>query len=121
LYSYKFHYTNLDITGGESTFDHLFIYPFLTAVADNLSSAIPWSKAGFKPGETQLSAITKQLELFSIYKEDVHCYLADGIIKLYGLKEIEVLILETSSDFQCKKNQRFILAITRVFLEPLQC
>jgi hypothetical protein len=75
------------------------IYLFLTAVADNLSAAIPWSKAGFKPGKTQLSAITKQLELFPIYKDDVQCSLADGIIKLYGLKELELLVLETSSNF----------------------
>lgn len=41
----------------------------------------------------------KQLKNIPLYKEDSHSYLADGIIKLYGLKNIEILLLETSGCF----------------------
>ncbi|KAG2235784.1 hypothetical protein INT48_001010 [Thamnidium elegans] len=41
----------------------------------------------------------KQLNNIPLYKEDNHSYLADGIIKLYGLKNIEILLLETSGCF----------------------
>lgn len=43
--------------------------------------------------------MSKQLKNIPLYKEDSHCYLADGIIKLYGLKSIEILLLETSGSF----------------------
>lgn len=65
------------------------MYPLLKAVGESLAEAINWCKAGFKPEEN----IT---------------YLADGVIKLFSLKNLEVLLLETSSCFGCtdrSKNQ----------------
>ncbi|KAI7899312.1 uncharacterized protein BX663DRAFT_441561 [Cokeromyces recurvatus] len=41
----------------------------------------------------------KQLKTLPLYEEDNHSYLADGVIKLYGLKNIEILLLETSGCF----------------------
>lgn len=37
----------------------------------------------------------KQLKAIPLYK-DSHTYLADGILKLYGLKSVEILLLEAS-------------------------
>ncbi|KAI7891202.1 uncharacterized protein EV154DRAFT_509002 [Mucor mucedo] len=41
----------------------------------------------------------KQPKNIPLYKEDNHSYPADGIIKLYGLKNIEIVLLETSGCF----------------------
>lgn len=37
---------------------------------------------------------------------DANLYLADGIVKLYDLCELEVLLLETSSHFGCEDNTK---------------
>lgn len=41
----------------------------------------------------------EQLKTLPLYKEDSHIYLADGIIKLNGVKNIKILLLETLSCF----------------------
>lgn len=43
--------------------------------------------------------MSKQLKTLPLYGEDNHNYLADDIIKLYGLKTTEVLLLKTSGYF----------------------
>jgi hypothetical protein len=50
--------------------------------------------------------MSKQLEALPLYEEDNHLYLADGIIRLYGLKGIEVLLLETSGCFSNKDRSK---------------
>lgn len=97
---FNFHYTNLEPTDGESTFNTLFVYPFLQAIATCLSDEISWCQAAFKPGEATLRAMTRQLSMFEIYQQDTHCYLADGIIMVNGMKNLEILVLETSNSFK---------------------
>ncbi|CAO3689774.1 unnamed protein product [Rhizopus stolonifer] len=96
---YNFHTTNVEIKDGKTTFNSIFIYPFLDAVATFLADSVNWSKAGFRRGETPLQSMAKQLKTLELYKEENHSYLADGIIKLYGLKGLEVMLLETSGCF----------------------
>lgn len=98
-YRYSFQTTNVNINDGEATFDSLFIYPFIESVTTWLKEKEEWCKAGFRHGEVNLISMNKQLKNIPLYKEDNHSYLADGIIKLYGLKNIEVLLLETSGCF----------------------
>ncbi|KAG1323295.1 hypothetical protein G6F62_009748 [Rhizopus arrhizus] len=50
--------------------------------------------------------MSKQLEALPSYEEGNHLYLADGIIRLYGLKSIEVLLLETSGCFSNKDRSK---------------
>jgi hypothetical protein len=71
-------------------------------VASFLADNSDWCK----PGEASLLAMTKQLQMFDIYKDDIHSYLADGIIKLYGLKKLKVLLLETSNKFGCMEKPK---------------
>ncbi|KAG1466888.1 hypothetical protein G6F56_004605 [Rhizopus delemar] len=96
---YNFHTTTVDVKDGEATFNSLFIYPFLETVTTWLKESQDWCKAGFRPGETQLISMGKQLKNIPLYKEDNYSYLVDGIIKLYGLKNIEIVLLETSGCF----------------------
>ncbi|KAI8889667.1 hypothetical protein K501DRAFT_315106, partial [Backusella circina FSU 941] len=83
----------------EATFNSLFIYPFLEAVNTWLKESEDWCKAVFRHGEALLISMNKQLKTIPSYKEDNHDYLADGIIKLYGLKNIEIFLFETSDCF----------------------
>ncbi|KAI8967942.1 hypothetical protein BDF20DRAFT_908219 [Mycotypha africana] len=97
----KFYSTRLNIEDGEAVFDSLFIYPFVKAVADAIADESADSGADFRPGEAVLKSMSNQLKKSDIFKNDRCSYLADGIVKLYGLKEIEILLLETSWHFNC--------------------
>lgn len=97
----KFYLTKLDIEDGGPVFNSLFVYPFVKAVADVIATDIDNSLADFRPGEVILKSMSNQLKKSEIFKNDKCNYLADGIIKLYGLKEIEILLLETSWHFRC--------------------
>lgn len=79
-------------------FNSLFVYPFVKAVADVIATDVDNSLADFRPGEVILKSMSNQLKKSEIFKNDKCNYLADGIIKLYGLKEIEILLqLRTKS------------------------
>jgi hypothetical protein len=53
-------------------------------------------KADFKPEEAFLQSMTTQLKALGLQNNDKSQYKADGLIKLYGIKDIEVLLLENS-------------------------
>jgi hypothetical protein len=73
----------------------------LEAVAVSLAESVDWCKAGFKPGEAPLLSMSKQLKTLELFSDNSYSYLADGIVKLYGLKSLEILLLETSNNFGC--------------------
>ncbi|KAI9258446.1 hypothetical protein EDC94DRAFT_635717 [Helicostylum pulchrum] len=81
--TFAFHTTNVDIEDGETTFNSLFIYPFIEAVTAFVAN----------------TSMAKQLKSFEFYDEESHTYLADGLFKLYGLKGLGILLLETSGCF----------------------
>lgn len=85
-----------DIEDGEATFNDLLIVPFLKAVANAIANETN-SDAEFKMGEAPLIAMKKQLK----DNDDANLYKADGIIKLYSLREPGVL-LETPYHFGSK-------------------
>jgi hypothetical protein len=75
----------------------LLIVPFLKAVANAIAKETS-SGAEFKVGEASLIAMKKQLK----DNDGANLYKADGIIKLYSLRELEVLLLKTSYHFGSK-------------------
>lgn len=77
----------------------MLIYPFLEAIATYLKDSIAWTEAGFRRGEAQLQAMNKQLKTLPLYDGESHIYLVDGILKLYGMNDIELFLLETSGPF----------------------
>ncbi|KAG1176736.1 hypothetical protein G6F46_002079 [Rhizopus delemar] len=98
---YAFHTSRLDIKEGESTFNSLFIYPFLKAVADAVAMEMAGSRTDFLPGEVNLKAMSEQLKELGNIQDDRDRYMADGIVRLYGYKSLEVVLLETSRHFGC--------------------
>ncbi|KAG2235991.1 hypothetical protein BDF21DRAFT_490048 [Thamnidium elegans] len=83
-----------------STFNSLLIYPFLEAVT--IGTTLNQYGAEFKVDECALKSMSKQLKELKIEEDDKSQYKADGIIKLFKMKEIEVLLLETSGSFDHK-------------------
>ncbi|CAO3657461.1 unnamed protein product [Mucor hiemalis] len=53
----------------------------------------------FIPGEAYLCAIKKQLKGIVNYKGDRFQYKADGIIKMMNIRNLEILLVETSGPF----------------------
>lgn len=50
-------------------------------------------------GECALKAMSRQLRELKLEGDDKSQYKADGIIKLFNLKEAELLLLETSGSY----------------------
>ncbi|KAI8331866.1 hypothetical protein BC941DRAFT_463057 [Chlamydoabsidia padenii] len=91
-----------DLTDNESLFNHTFIYPYLVAVA-----AASVSGYDFVPGETYLKSMTKQLVSIDKHKDERYQYKADGVFRLFEKKDLEILLLETSSSFVCRDKIKF--------------
>ncbi|KAG0934809.1 hypothetical protein G6F57_011588 [Rhizopus arrhizus] len=86
-----------NIYDGEATFNSLLIYPFLEAIANGVT--VNHCGAELKVGEPVLKSMSKQLKELGLQLHDKSQYKADGIIKLFKMKEIEMLFLETSGSF----------------------
>ncbi|OBZ82243.1 hypothetical protein A0J61_09710 [Choanephora cucurbitarum] len=87
-----------NLCDGETTFNDFLLYPFLRAVCFSVANFVADSNLEFKVGEAMLCSMGKLLKHSS--NNDSCCYKADGIIKMFGFKEIEVALLETSSHFR---------------------
>lgn len=107
--SYKVYSTSQKLESRETVFNDLLVFPFLKAVSEAISECVQDSRAEFEVGETPLIAMKKQLG----DTDEATLYCADGIIKLYGMQEVEVLLLETSSFFGCTNSAKKALIITR--------
>ncbi|CAO3600465.1 unnamed protein product [Absidia cylindrospora] len=84
-----------NLTDGEA--NHTLIYSFLDAVAfANVSGC------GFLSGEPSLNSMTQQLETVDRHKDNRYQYKADGVFRLLDKKNLEILLLETSSGFGSK-------------------
>jgi hypothetical protein len=101
---------------GEVTFNDLLIFPFLKAVAKAVAEETS-SDAELKVREAALAAMKKQIKRDS----DASIYLADGIIKLYVLCDLEVLLLETPSRLDVKTRRSLPSIIIKVFLAAFLC
>ncbi|KAG1449688.1 hypothetical protein G6F55_010053 [Rhizopus delemar] len=97
--SYALHTTFQDIADGETAFNSILLYPFLRAVSGVVAVEVNECKTDFKDGEAQLESMTQQLKASGLYKDNKFQYKADGLIKMYGVKNLEILLLETSYHF----------------------
>jgi hypothetical protein len=100
--SYSLHTTFQDIADGETAFNSILLYPFLRAVSSAVADEVDECKTDFKDGEAQLESMTQQLKASGLYKNDKFQYKADGLVKMYGVKNLEILLLETSYHFGSK-------------------
>lgn len=99
---YNFHTTYKDIHDGETECNGLFLFPFLKAVAAELGAA----KTDFCYGEICLEAMSTQLKALNMMVDGCNKHNADGLIRMYGYKNLEILLLKTSSYFGCSDHSK---------------
>ncbi|KAG1316615.1 hypothetical protein G6F62_013378 [Rhizopus arrhizus] len=96
---YDSHTTYKDIYDGENTSNSLFLFPFLKAVATAISTELDSTKTDFCDHYVCLEAMSTQLKSLNVIVNDRTKYKADSLIRMYGFKRLEALLLETSSYF----------------------
>ncbi|CAO3609792.1 unnamed protein product [Mucor fragilis] len=90
----KSYASQLHYNASEDTFNQLFVWPFMDIIA-------PRATGGGKSisGQPALNSMTKQLKIVGLYVDDKNVYKSDGFIKLFDLKEQDVVLVETSGCF----------------------
>ncbi|KAL0077720.1 hypothetical protein F4703DRAFT_1910643 [Phycomyces blakesleeanus] len=76
--------------GSEDAFSEVLVKPFVNIVARNLEPED--CKAGFFKGQPILESMTSQLKLQKVFVDLKSQYKNDGLVKLFGLKEIGVFL-----------------------------
>lgn len=84
----------------EDGFNQISVYPYAKIIGKSLKANV---KPDFIQGQPILQSMTRQLKLSNLYFNDSSQYKSDGLIKLFGLKNIELLLLETSGCFDNKE------------------
>lgn len=82
----------------EDGFSQLFIWPYLGIIAKSIT--ISNCNSEFESGQPLLQSMTQQLKANGIHSHEKSCYKTDGLIKLFGIKQLELLLLETSGHFR---------------------
>ena len=96
LFSLKIYKSQQHVTSSESTFNHLLINKFLEAVAMSIEDERDDDKGvDFVVAEACLSSLKKQ----SSNQDSRYQYKADGIIRLFRMKDLELLLLEKSGHY----------------------
>lgn len=54
---------------------------------------------GFQLGQHRLESMSKQLKANGISVNEKSCYETDGLLSLFGIKKLELLLVETSGHF----------------------
>lgn len=103
---YNFHTTYKDIHDGETEFNGLFLFPFLKAVAAAVAAELGAAKTDFCYGEVSLEAMSTQLKALNMMVDGRNKHNADGLIRMYGYKNLEILLLKTSSYSGCSDHSK---------------
>lgn len=94
---YYVYANNRGVANGETMHNSLLLFFFFKAVSRAVATVAKLAKSDSCKGEVCLEAMTKQLN--SLDERTRHK--ADSAIKVYGFKDLKVLLLETSSFFSC--------------------
>lgn len=63
----------------------------------------------FVQGQPYLESMSRQLKSANLYVDDKNQYKSDGLVKLFGLKNLEFVLLETSGSFINKDKNKLKL------------
>lgn len=97
IYSIKGYEAPYDYDSNEDAFNQAFIWPYLDLIGKTLNSNN--CKGYFVQGQPCLVSMSRQLKATSAIVDKTLQYKSDGLIKLFGLKNLELLLLETSGHF----------------------
>ncbi|ORE08413.1 hypothetical protein BCV72DRAFT_225173 [Rhizopus microsporus var. microsporus] len=97
LAAFKMYSSHINKYKYEDGFNQLFVWPYVDIIAKSITTSD--CKSDFESGQPHLQSMTQQLRANNLYIDEKNCYKSDGLIKLYGIKQIELLLLETSGHF----------------------
>lgn len=97
FYRYKGYEAPFDHDANEGAFNQAFVWPYLDLIGKNVK--IHNCKGYFVQGQPCLESMSRQLKATGIIVDEKSQYKTDGLIKLFGLKNLELLLLETSGHF----------------------
>ncbi|CAO3666788.1 unnamed protein product [Rhizopus stolonifer] len=82
---------------GSDGFNQLLIWPYLEIIVMSVQTSD--CKSGFESGQPHLNCMNSQLKANGIHFDEKSFYKSDGLIRVYGIKQLELLVLETSGHF----------------------
>ncbi|CAO3679486.1 unnamed protein product [Rhizopus stolonifer] len=104
---YKAYEAPIDHDSNEDAFNQLFIWPYLHLIGKSINSHD--CKGYFVQGQSLLESMSNQLKAAGVSVDEKSQYKTDGMIKLFGLKNLELLLLETSGHFSNRDNVKIKL------------
>lgn len=107
VYSIKGYEAPYDYDSNEDAFNQAFVWPYLHLIGKMLSNNS--CKGYFVQGQPCLKSMARQLKATGITVDETSQYKSDGLIKLFGLKNLELLLLETSGHFSNTDNVKIKL------------
>ncbi|KAL7325886.1 hypothetical protein PS15p_208310 [Mucor circinelloides] len=91
--------SQIDFNSSEDAYNQLFIWPHLISMTRSIAASNTQAKSEFLTGQPILHSMTKQMKAVGLYIDDKNVYKSDGVVLLFGLKQQEILLLETSGSF----------------------
>ncbi|KAG1071755.1 hypothetical protein G6F42_025988 [Rhizopus arrhizus] len=89
--------SHIDYQSSEDAFNQLFVWPYLNTIGKSIVTHD--CKSDFLQGQPVLESMTRQLKKLNLFVDEKSLYKSDGLIKLFGLKKLELVLLETSGHF----------------------
>lgn len=92
-FSIKFKYDS-----NEDVFNQLYTWSYLDLIGSSINT--DECKRYFIQGQPVLQSMGRQLKETCVLVDDKSQYKSDGLMKLFNLKDLELLLLETSGHFK---------------------
>ncbi|KAI7900449.1 uncharacterized protein BX663DRAFT_517665 [Cokeromyces recurvatus] len=89
--------SHIDYQSSEDTFNQLFVWPYLNTTGRSIVTHD--CKSNFLQGQPVLESMNRQLKALNLFVDEKSQNKSDGLIKLFGLKNLELVLLETSGHF----------------------
>ncbi|KAI8360795.1 hypothetical protein BD560DRAFT_426009 [Blakeslea trispora] len=86
-----------DYDSNEDAFNQAFVWPYLDLIDKRLNKSN--CKGYFVQGQPCLESMSRQIKAAGVVVDETSNYKTYGLIKLFGLKNLELLLLETSGHF----------------------
>jgi len=88
----------VDYDANEDAFNQLYTWPYLDLIGNSINTEE--CKGYFIQGQPILQSMDQQLKATGVSVDDKSQYKTDGLVKLFNLKNLELLLLETSGALQ---------------------
>ncbi|KAI7905809.1 uncharacterized protein BX663DRAFT_500982 [Cokeromyces recurvatus] len=95
---HKMYTSPVKYNSNEDAFNQLYTWPYLGLIGRSVNT--DECKGYFIQGQPVLQSMSRQLKEVGIFADKRSQYKSDGLVKLLNLKDLELLLLETSGHFE---------------------